>query len=153
MIPSEITDLSKGVIIGHIGTRDSKLQGTEVSSLWFTTNDQKQLTVYMTESLSGQSLSNLSDNKQIAVVYTDPLTHNSYQLKGTYTSHRAANEDEHAAIKSAADRFYSDYLAKFGYPPEIISTFKLVPALAITFNVENTFNQTPGPNAGQKINQ
>jgi hypothetical protein len=152
MIPSEITDLLKGVMVGHVGTRDSKLQGSEVFSMWFSTNGQEQMTVFISEALSGKALTNISDNKKIAVAYTAPLSHSSYQLKGTYLSHRNANDQEHKDIKEAVDRFYTGYLSMFGYPPEIVSTFKFAPAIAITFTIEDTFIQTPGPNAGQKMN-
>jgi len=153
MIPPEIINMQNGVLIGHVGTRNARLQGAEVL-MWTITIDapNDQITVFIPTNISDKTIDNVTDNKKISAVITDPLTHTSYQLKGDYASHHACNDEEHALIKKYVDKFYQGYLAMFGYPAEIVNTFKYMPATAITMKVNDIFNQTPGPNAGKKIN-
>lgn len=152
MIPKEIAELQHGVLVAHVGTRDSKLRTREIHC-WAVTIDPPSdlVTVFVSEKLSGPTLSNVADNKKMAVVITDPLNHNSYQVKGDYISHHACSDTEHEKIKEKISNFYDGYLQPFGYPPEITSTFAYKPFVAITFKVNSAFNQTPGPNAGKQL--
>jgi hypothetical protein len=152
MIPKEITALQEGIMVAHVGTRNSKLQGREQFCISMNMDAPgNQATVFISEKLSGPTLANATDNKQIAVTVTDPLTHTCYQLKGEYISHRKCTDEEHARVKEFRNRFYNGYLKAAGYPPEIAETFAYKPCLALTFNVKSIFNQTPGPGAGKPI--
>ena len=88
----------------------------------------------------------------IAVVFSQPSTHRTIQLKGS---------DARVVKVTAADRAiaarhlrdWSEDLCRIGYTPEFANAVRgAAPRLAaIAFTPSAAFQQTPGPGAGQPI--
>ena len=154
MIPNEILEFLQKQIFIHVGTRDAKLRGREVMA-WAvrTGEDKRTITVLIPQVSAEKTLSNLKDNGRIAVTCTFPPGNISYQFKGKYISHADASEADDALLDKLVSG-YLPFLQSLGMPPDFLAGIKDVqykPAFAVTFNVEDIFNHTPGPDAGKKI--
>jgi hypothetical protein len=108
--------------------------------------------VLVEPSRAGTLLDDVAANGMIAVVFSQPSTHRTIQLKGS---------DARVVKLTAADRAvvaqhlrdWSEDLCRIGYTPEFAHAVRgAAPRLAaIAFTPSAAFQQTPGPGAGQPI--
>lgn len=153
MIPERIVEFIHGPVFISIGTRDDKLRPAHAWVIGAVVGpDRKTVTCLVPEPQAKEALPNLETNGQIALNAGSP-THEAYQLKGRFLSARPADEKDRAI-----QEIYRSKLLAFAlrYYPEQIATplilgFAYQLAMAITFLVEEVFLQTPGPDAGKKI--
>jgi hypothetical protein len=115
--------------------------------------DRRRVTVLVDRARAGTLLADVAANRMIAVVFSQPSTHLTIQLKGTdaaavrvtpadhalATAHRAAWVEELRGI--GYSREFAE--AFWGRPPEMLAALAFTPAAA--------FQQTPGPGAGQPL--
>jgi len=114
--------------------------------------DRRRVTVLVEPSRAGTLLDDIAANGMIAVVFSQPSTHRTIQLKGS---------DARVVKLTAADRAvaaqhlrdWSEDLCRIGYTPEFANAVRgAAPRLAaIAFTPSAAFQQTPGPGAGQPI--
>jgi hypothetical protein len=153
MIPDRVLEVLRGPVFMHVGTRDAKLHPAHAFAAGaIVSEDRQTVTFLVAESVSGRILRDLRDNGRVAFT-VGLVSHEAYQLKGTYASSRPADEQE-LALQEA-------YLAKLAaaarqvFPEEfataLIRAIPYRPSVAITFRVEDVFLQTPGPGAGSKL--
>jgi len=153
MIPKQVINLLDKPLAGHIGSRDNKLNTTEAMIWGVRMNPEKgEVTIFVPESVASQTINNVTSNKQVSCFISHPNTHESYQLKGEYITHEVANEEDAKLQDDFVFRFYDGYMKHFNYPPSIVNAVNNHPGIGITFKVKDVFVQTPGPNAGTKIN-
>ena len=110
----------------------------------------RTLTVYVPVATSREIIANVASSRRMAISVTHPLEHYSVQLKGTTTSIRLARDDEQDFVETRVLDF-SDVLFEIGLPRKITRSIAHWPAFAIDVNVEQVFEQTPGPNAGNPM--
>ena len=137
-----------------LGTRNAQLkpQVTRAFSAKVS-EDGTQITMYISKYFVEACLANLNDNGKVAFTTGSPLTHVSYQFKGQYVGIHDCTEEDYAFMQGNVGAF-TEVLEQY-YGPDMAATlrnFPLNPSVAITFNVEDVFNQTPGPGAGNKLN-
>jgi hypothetical protein len=99
------------------------------------------------------TIANVAAGRAIAVTAADVRTLRSMQLKG-----RALGLDETtAADRERWDRyreeFFTDILETDGTPRELTDRFAPDDVVACTIEVDELFDQTPGPGAGARIGQ
>lgn len=113
-------------------------------------DDRQSITVYVPLATSRDVVARAAATKKLAVVASHPIEHTSVQLKGAVRNLRLAGDAEAAVIdqKLAAS---ADVLARIGLPRHIARSFNHWPAFAIEIAVEETYEQTPGPHAGEPI--
>lgn len=109
--------------------------------------------VYVFQEQAIQLLSALEHNPSIAVVFSRPSTHETFQLKGHDASYRVLGDATPACMKTYRETFTAE-LKTIGYSDDFASA--LIPeahanVVEIQFTPAETFNQTPGPKAGQKL--
>jgi hypothetical protein len=109
-----------------------------------------EVTVFVPESQCGAACANLRDDGRIAVGFSRPQDHRSYQLKGRAAEVRAADEADRATIERYR-ALYVATLGEVGLPPALVRRFAWWPARAVRFRVESVFVQTPGPSAGAPL--
>ncbi|HEU4522853.1 MAG TPA: hypothetical protein VFT12_12675 [Thermoanaerobaculia bacterium] len=114
------------------------------------TDGFKTLTVYVPVATSREIIANVASSRRMAVSVTQPLSHSSVQLKGTTTGIRLARDDEHDFVETRLLDF-GDILYEIGLPRKITRSIAHWPAFAIDVNVEQVYEQTPGPNAGNPM--
>ena len=110
----------------------------------------RSMTVYVPVATSREIIANVASTKRLAISVSHPLDYDTVQLKGTTTGVRLANDDEQALVEKRLDEF-ADVLSEIGLPRKITRSITHWPAFAIEMNVEQVFDQTPGPKAGNPM--
>lgn len=112
--------------------------------------DASQVTVFVPVATSQTIVTNLASNGRVAVVFSEPVSHETIQLKGTSTTVRLAAPDEKEIVRRQMEKF-AEILDQLGMPRRITSRVNRWPAFAIEIAVEKVFDQTPGPKAGSLV--
>lgn len=155
MIPEHIVNHVQGPVFFGLATRDGEGRPRHATPLGALVDaTRSQVTFLIASSIASGVLADLENNGLVALGCGNPVTHESYQLKGRYRVHRAASEEEQNVISLWREKVVS-CLIQGGYPPPIsravILGFVTAPATAIVFAPETIFDQTPGPRAGQLV--
>jgi hypothetical protein len=108
------------------------------------------VTVYVPVSTSRDTIANIATTRYLTVVATHPLDNHSVQLKGRAATARLAREDESGLIRRGFDGF-AELLNGIGIPPRVTNAVTRWPAFAIEMQVEEIYDQTPGPKAGTRL--
>jgi hypothetical protein len=115
--------------------------------------DRKLVTLLVPKSRSRELLEALTLTHQIAVVFSEPSTHRTIQLKGTDAVAAQVQKKDASLSKSYADAFVAE-VCPLGYsegPIRALVTCDDADLQAITFHPCNAFLQTPGPRAGEPL--
>ena len=115
-----------------------------------TPDDLHTITVYVPVATSHETIQNVGVTKRLAVTVTHPRDNFATQFKGTAIDARLAREDEAAFVRANLEAF-ADVLDRIGIPRRLTRSVVIWPAFAVTMRVEQTFDQTPGPNAGRAV--
>jgi len=103
---------------------------------------------------AGDTLADIAANQAIAVVFSEPTTHQTLQLKGFDARHTAVQADDGARVAAYRERF-ADELAELDIARDLIVGGLLNCAggslVAVTFTPTLAFRQTPGAHAGAPI--
>jgi hypothetical protein len=134
-----------------VGTADSSgnpscCRGIAIAS----TDNLQTVTVYLPVATSQDTIHNLATTKQIAIGVSHPRDNFSTQFKGISLEARLARDEESAYVRQRLEAF-ADLLERIGLPRRITRALAHWPAFAVTMRVEQTFDQTPGPNAGRTV--
>lgn len=137
----------------HVGTRDADLRPAHALPFGaLVGDDRRTVTFFVIEWRAKRILSDLENNRRVAFAFS-LLSHEAYQLKGTYLSSRPATDDEIAFQEAHRAKLCAEL--SHWFPKEVAEGLLLGlacrPSVAITFRVEEVFLQTPGPGAGTKM--
>ena len=113
----------------------------------------RRFAVYLSRSQSAQLLNDVAGNGRVAVVFSQPSTHRTVQLKARNAHLREATEDDAPALARYL-RGMEDELTRIGFGAlyaRAMLAHRLDDVVAIEFEPEQAFDQTPGPKAGQPI--
>jgi hypothetical protein len=155
MIPSKIIRfLEERASLGFAGTRDAKFVplGHRVPG-WHVDQSGRTLTVFMAEASSPRLLEALRDNGRIALTFEEIGTHETYQIKGQYLSHRPVRPAEVDLAGAMRERFAKSLRSLYSdeHMTALMAASIPSPSLAIEIGVDEVFVQTPGPGAGARI--
>ena len=114
--------------------------------------DRHRITVLMPRASGQAVLDDLRDNGQIAVVFSEPSSHLTLQLKG-HDATVAPCEAGDAALAEAYLQGMVEEIGQIGLPSQVAHTMlrhgdMLV---AVHFTGAAAFEQTPGPAAGEPL--
>jgi len=126
--------------IGHIA-------GCRVAS------DRRRVTVLLAASQAPQLLADVRACGRLAVVFSRPTTHRSFQLKSDDACPRAATKYELAVVHRHTEAFAAE-IAVLGHRPQqarALLDCADEDVVAIDFTPKAAFEQTPGPRAGTQI--
>jgi hypothetical protein len=151
MIPDDILVFLKRQLFLHVGSRDSKLRPREIMAWGIAVgDDKKSISILIPESTAEKTLGNFQQNGRVALTCVNLPSHDTYQFKGAYVSHRKCSEQENDSMDPYMAA-YGEILKTIGMSGEFLSPVAYKPAIEVKINVEEIFVQTPGPNAGNKI--
>lgn len=138
----------QSVLVGTVDTHGtpSCCRGVALAS----SDGLETVTVYVPVATSQQTIHNVALTKRIAVSVSQPISHRATQLKGVALATRLARDDEASLVRAQLDA-YADELETIGVPRRVTHSIAHWPAFAVTMRVEQMFDQTPGPNAGSRI--
>jgi hypothetical protein len=111
------------------------------------------VTIFMVVSAAERLLGDVSRSGRIAVVFTDPPTHRTIQLKGTDAAIVPAVAADRKRVKAYADALVVS-IGMVGQPECLVRAMLAHTAAeltTITFTPAAAFTQTPGPQAGAPL--
>jgi hypothetical protein len=109
-----------------------------------------ELLVYLVPTLAAHVLANLRANGAIAIMVSLTSTHETYQVKGQVTEIHDAPESDRPALREQLAKFW-EAGAHLGVPRRLIERVITWPALIIHMKATQLFRQTPGPDAGERV--
>jgi hypothetical protein len=141
-------DSGLSIVVGSVDAQNipSCCRAIAISSA----DDLGTVTVYVPVATSQDTIHNVATTKRLAITASNPPDHRTTQLKGTTIEARLARDDEQAFLRERLDAFV-DVLEKYGFPRGLARRLAYWPAFALTIRVEEMFEQTPGPQAGNRI--
>jgi len=150
-VPQELVDFFESGVSLLLGTRDDAMRpeatracGALVSSA------RTEMTIFVPTEVGARAVANLRANGRLAVGISRAFDNNAFQLKGRALEIRDATESERAVVERyLAALVESLYL--IGLPRGLVKRLRVWPACAVRFQVEEMFLQTPGPNAGKRL--
>jgi len=115
--------------------------------------DRRSVTVFISSAWAATVLNDLQDNGAIAVVIGRPTTHETLQLKGKLESISPLSNADRDAIAAYRASFVAE-LGSAGYNPGFAGTVvggAVGDCVAVSFEPSSIFVQTPGPQAGRRL--
>ncbi len=88
---------------------------------------------------------------RIAITGADVRTLRSFQLKGRVVAFEAVTEADHQKADRYCDDFFTDIEVTDGTPRVLTERLRPARYVACTVEVEEAFDQTPGPQAGSPV--
>jgi len=93
---------------------------------------------------------NLEDNGAIAATFSRPTTYRGVQLKGTVTALGEPTEEDRERVRGHVAAFV-DEVTQVGVAPGMAIRFLDDRLFAVTFEIREVYDQTPGPRAGAAL--
>lgn len=115
--------------------------------------DHRQITVLVLESQAHQLLQDIASTSAIAVVFSEPSTHRTLQLKGSDAAITRTLPGDAGLAAQHRDAFSAD-IVPLGFSRDLaraIHGFSPGDLVAVTFTASDIFQQTPGPGAGERM--
>jgi hypothetical protein len=151
LLPDDQLRFLHGPIIGFVGTRNRALRpSVSWASAIRADAAADAITFLLPELESEVMLANIADNGLIALTVLEPKSHESYQYKGRFLSKRPGNSDDEA-LSQIQQAKAGARIDEMHLPGELYGRVMFLPGTAVTFRVEEIFDQTPGPNAGKRL--
>lgn len=112
------------------------------------------LTVFLSRPQSEALLRDIENLGRVAVVFSDPPTHRTLQVKGEGATVATAEAGDVECARAYV-RAFSEVLRPLGFKPELVEAMlACAPSdlALIRFKPTHFFDQTPGPQAGAPLN-
>jgi hypothetical protein len=116
-------------------------------------DDRRGVDVFLAATPGAALLDDVRHSGMLAVVFSQPSTHRTVQLKGTDAHVVPVEAGDAADIARYIDAFVAE-VESIGYAGAIIRTLLACPmddVVALRFTIAAAFSQTPGPGAGAPL--
>ena len=142
--------LESGLAI-TVATRDGELQ-PDGAWAWAVRVEEggTHHSVFLYEKAAAAMQRNLERHPEIAIVLDQPTSHRACQVKGTFLSARLTLAEEHAEVERQVGLLRAD-LETIGLPSTLTAGWTTWPAVAFRVQVQDVFEQTPGPGTGGRL--
>lgn len=153
LIGAEQAALIEGRVSIIVGSRDAQRRphlmraaGARLSP------DRRRVTLLLPQARSRAVLDDLRDNGQVAVVFSEPSSHRTLQLKGSDAAVSPCGPED-AALAERYLRGFVVEIGQLGFSADLAHTIlgQGESLVALHFSVGAAFEQTPGPAAGQPL--
>jgi hypothetical protein len=134
-----------------VATRDDELR-PEIARGWGPEVAENRASVTLCVSLApgSRTHANLERNGAVAATFSKPSTYRTVQLKGSTLDVDEPDEDQLARVQQHLDSF-ADEVRQVGLEPTVVRALLEPELLAVTFDVRELYDQTPGPTAGARL--
>jgi hypothetical protein len=115
--------------------------------------DGAEITVYLSRSQSRQLLQDVAATGHVAVVFSEPLSHRTVQVKARAAQLRAADDSDLPLLRRYLASMEQE-VGSVGFGPTFVRTMlacSIEDTVAIRFAPSQAFDQTPGPRAGSAL--
>ena len=136
-----------------VGSRDAALRPHLLRAVGCRLSpDRRRATLLVPQSSSGAVLADLRDNGQIAVVFSEPSSHRTIQVKGHDATVAPCGPDDAALAERYVEGFVAE-IAQLGFAHHVAQTIlsRHDALVAVHFTIAEAFEQTPGPAAGERL--
>ena len=116
-------------------------------------DDGARVTVFVPEAKSQPVQRDIFANGAIAVAFTQPSTHRTMQLKSRDARVVALAPEDVQVVVAYRDAFVAE-VGAMGFHEQMVRTLLSCPPeqlVALSFCPSEAYTQTPGPNAGKKL--
>ena len=142
----------RGQVSVIVSAADARLNSSLVRALGCRV-EQDDVRVFLAAEQSARLLDDLRSGSSVAVVFSQPSTHRTVQLKSRDLRLGRLQAGDEAIIEGYRQGFVAE-LQSIGLPAALAETLLWpgeAPVVALDFRVAEAFLQTPGPNAGQPL--
>lgn len=111
------------------------------------------VTLFLARRQAGQLIRDIETTGRLAATFSQPASHRTVQLKATRVTLRAAGEADRPAIERYLAQMEHE-IAQVGHPARATRALlacRLEDLVAVSFEPEQAFDQTPGPKAGRLV--
>jgi len=115
--------------------------------------DRQRVTVFVSRSQCGALLADVRASRVLAVVFSQPSTHRTIQLKSDDAAEVALGAGDTERMVEHTNRVIAD-LRRLGYGDTLLRAsfgYATDDVAAIVFTPSAAFTQTPGPGAGGRL--
>lgn len=144
--------MQSGVSIS-LGARDGHLRPSVTRGLGCRVLPDGEVRVYVDAPLSQDLLRDVGETGQVAVVFSDIVSHRTLQVKAADARVQLLDADDQQVVEAYVDRF-SGVVVALDYPgsvPRALLASDPAARAAVAFHPQEGFEQTPGPQAGQRL--
>ncbi len=151
--PQLVAMMARGVSV-IVGSRDLGNRPSVMRAVGSLVQDEgRSITVFVSRRQSRQLVQDIAATGHVAVVFSEPSTHRTVQVKASCASLRSARaDDEPVLARYLASMEHEIQLV--GHAPPLTRAMlahQLDDVVAISFSPEQAFDQTPGPRAGEVL--
>jgi len=151
--PDLVAMMARGVSV-IVASRDAALRPNLMRAVGSRVEeDGRTITVYLSRRQSRQVVQDLAATGNIAVVFSEPSTHRSVQLKASRLDMRNADAQDTAVLERYRVAMERE-IQQVGFAPPLTRAMlahRLEDVVAVRFTPEQAFDQTPGPRAGTPL--
>lgn len=132
------------ILVGSVDARGvpSCCRGVAIAA-----TNQSLVTIFVPLATSQRVIADAATTHRLSVSASDVISHRTIQFKGRTGAIRMALDEERAWIEQRL-RAFAESIGSVGVPMRHALRLAHWPAFAVDLRVEETFDQTPGPNAG-----
>ena len=150
-LPDDVIAFLRGGLAIVVATRDDELQ-PEIARGWGpeVAPGGTSVTLCVSVAPGSRTRANLQGNGAIAVTCSRPSTYRTVQLKGRAVDVREPGEEQLARARQHLAAFVEE-VQQVGLRPDDARGFMEPELVAVTVEVRELFDQTPGQNAGARL--
>jgi hypothetical protein len=154
VVPEKVARLLETATVAIAGTRDADLvPHVHRVSAWRLSPDRKSVDCFFAQAFSRHLLSSLEDNGEISVTFCEVPSHETYQLKGKFVSSRPVDGDDLRVYEAYRARGVHRICELLGFSERAVRAYVPAPNLVVRLGVREIFDQTPGPDAGRRLDE
>jgi len=151
--PDLLAMMERGVSV-IAGSRDADMRPSIMRALGSHVEDAgRKVTIFVSRRQSRQLVQDIAATGYVAVVFSEPSSHRTVQVK----ARRAVLRNAEAADEPVLARYLASMeheIQQVGFAPHMTRAMlahKIEDLVAISFEPEVAFDQTPGPKAGTRL--
>ncbi len=153
-LPADLLAMMARGVSTIVGSRDARFRPSVMRAVGSAVSAEGgRVTVYLAREQSRQLLQDIAATGHLAVVFSEPATHRTVQLKSAAAAIRPAQESDRPVLARYLASMEHE-VQRVGYPPEMTRAMlahRLDDVVAVEFVPELAFDQTPGPRAGSAL--
>ena len=149
-ITPQLAEFLHSGLIMYLATRSADLSPASVMAAGLRVDGPERVTVFVAEAVGAPVFGNLLDNSEMAVTLANVIDHRSIQIKGRRLADAPASPADRAFQAQYMDRLRPE-LMLVGVPRSTAARIVWWPSRAIQMHVRDLFLQTPGANAGRRL--
>jgi hypothetical protein len=154
LLPSDfLAMMTRGVSV-IVGSRDARMQPSLMRAVGSKVEPGgSEITVYLVRAQSRQLIQDIAATGHVAVVFCEPASHRTVQVKPSRARLRQATPED-APVLARYLASMEHEIQCVGYPPAMTRAMlahQLDDVVAVSLQPEQAFDQTPGPKAGSTL--